>query len=205
MYERRKRVFDVLLSGIAMIVLLPLFFIIGTAIFLDDSKGKIIFVQKRIGKEGKPFYMYKFRSMRCDAEERKQEYKKLNQMDRIAFKIENDPRETKIGRILRKTNLDELPQLWNVFIGQMSLVGPRPALPEEVEYYSDYERQRLSVLPGLTCYWQIQPNRHSVSFSEWMEMDMKYLAERSLRVDGFILFQTVRNLWRELFTISLQI
>ena len=117
-------------------------------------------------------------------------------MDGPAFKMKNDPRITRVGRFIRKTGIDELPQLVNVLKGEMSLVGPRPALPREVEQYTDYQRQRLNVTPGLTCYWQVQPNRNELSFDEWMELDLKYIRERSFWVDWKIIFKTVVTIFR---------
>ena len=133
----------------------------------------------------------KFRSMIPNAEERLEELLDQNEMDGPVFKIKEDPRITRVGRFLRKTSLDELPQLFNVLKGDMSIVGPRPALPREVEQYSDYEKQRLYVTPGLTCFWQIQPNRNDLSFAEWMELDLKYVQERSFATDWKIIFKTV--------------
>lgn len=133
----------------------------------------------------------KFRSMIPNAEERLEELLDQNEMDGPVFKIKDDPRITRVGRFLRKTSIDELPQLLNILKGDMSIVGPRPALPREVEQYSDYERQRLYVTPGLTCFWQIQPNRNDLSFAEWMELDLKYVQERSFTTDWKIIFKTV--------------
>lgn len=126
-----------------------------------------------------------------DAETRLEQLLDRNEMDGPVFKIKSDPRITRVGRILRKTSIDELPQLINILKGDMSIVGPRPALPREVEQYSDYERQRLYVTPGLTCFWQIQPNRNELSFSQWMELDLKYVQERSFLTDWEIIFKTI--------------
>ena len=126
-----------------------------------------------------------------NAESRLSELLAQNEMDGPVFKIKNDPRITRVGRILRKTSIDELPQLINILKGDMSTVGPRPALPREVEQYGDYERQRLYITPGLTCFWQIQPNRNDLSFSEWMELDIKYVRERSFITDWKIIFRTI--------------
>lgn len=133
----------------------------------------------------------KFRTMIPNAESRLSELLAQNEMDGPVFKIKNDPRITRVGRILRKTSIDELPQLINILKGDMSIVGPRPALPREVEQYGDYERQRLYITPGLTCFWQIQPNRNDLSFSEWMELDIKYVRERSFITDWKIIFRTI--------------
>ena len=131
-----------------------------------------------------------------NAEEKLKEVLAQNEMDGPAFKMKNDPRITRVGRFIRKTGIDELPQLVNVLKGEMSLVGPRPALPREVEQYTDYQRQRLNVTPGLTCYWQVQPNRNELSFDEWMELDLKYIRERSFWVDWKIIFKTVVTIFR---------
>ena len=130
--------------------------------------------------------------MYCDAEERLKDLLKDNEMDGPAFKIKDDPRITKVGKFIRKTSIDELPQLWNIFKGDMSIVGPRPALPREVEQYTDLQRQRMFIQPGLTCYWQIQPNRNDISFDEWMALDLKYIEERSFLVDWKIIFMTFK-------------
>lgn len=136
--------------------------------------------------------MYKFRSMYSNAEEILKDLMGDNEMDGPAFKIKDDPRITRVGRFIRKTSIDELPQLWNVFKGDMSIVGPRPALPREVEQYTELQMQRMLVQPGLTCYWQIQPNRNDISFDEWMALDFKYIEERSFLVDWKIIFLTIK-------------
>ena len=173
-------------------VLWPVMLIIAILIFIDDPKGSPIFSQLRCGRNGKEFKFYKFRSMCVDAEAKLEELLKHNEMDGPAFKIKEDPRITRIGRFLRKTSLDELPQLWNILKGDMSIVGPRPPLPREVAQYDEYQRQRLYITPGLTCYWQIQPKRNDLSFEEWMELDIKYVRERSFWVDWKIIFGTVK-------------
>ena len=192
MYWFGRRAQDIFFSGIALIVLSPLMLVTALLIFIDDPHGSPIFSQVRCGRDNKPFKMYKFRSMYCDAEERLSELLENNEMDGPAFKIKDDPRITRIGKFIRKTSLDELPQLWNIFKGDMSIVGPRPALPREVELYNEYQMQRMYIQPGLTCYWQIQPNRNDISFDEWMALDMKYIQERSFTVDWKIIFLTVR-------------
>ena len=164
----------------------------GLAIVLDSPGDGAIFRQRRVGRDGKLFWLYKFRTMCPDAEEQLNELLSQNQMDGPVFKIKGDPRITRVGRFLRKTSLDELPQLLNVLQGDMSIVGPRPALPREVELYSDYQRQRLYVTPGLSCYWQIAPHRNEMSFDEWVALDLKYIQERSFWVDWKIIFLTVR-------------
>ncbi len=190
-YRWLKRFQDIIFSLIAIIVLSPVMIITSIAIFIDDPKGIPVFSQVRVGRDGKKFKMYKFRSMVVDAEDRLPELLKNNEMDGPAFKITDDPRITRVGKFIRKTSIDELPQLFNILKGDMSIVGPRPALPREVEQYTVYQTQRLFITPGLTCYWQIQPNRNDISFDEWVEMDLQYIRERSFLVDWKIIFKTV--------------
>ena len=186
-----KRAFDIAASFCALVVLSPVFLIICLIIYLDDPHGSPLFSQMRIGKNGKAFRFYKFRSMVVNAEDLLAGLQNQNEMSGPAFKMKNDPRVTKVGRFIRKTSLDELPQLWNVLKGDMSLVGPRPPLPNEVEQYTEEQKKRLSVTPGLTCYWQVQPSRNDLDFGEWFELDMKYLRERSMKTDIKIIFQTI--------------
>ena len=192
LYWFGRRFQDIFFSGLALIVLSPVLLITALVVFIDDPHGSPIFSQTRCGRDNKPFKIYKFRSMYCDAEERLKDLLKDNEMDGPAFKIKDDPRITKVGKFIRKTSIDELPQLWNIFKGDMSIVGPRPALPREVEQYTDLQRQRMFIQPGLTCYWQIQPNRNDISFDEWMALDLKYIVERSFLVDWKIIFMTVK-------------
>ena len=192
LYWFGRRFQDIFFSGLALIVLSPVLLITALVVFIDDPHGSPIFSQTRCGRDNKPFKIYKFRSMYCDAEERLKDLLKDNEMDGPAFKIKDDPRITKVGKFIRKTSIDELPQLWNIFKGDMSIVGPRPALPREVEQYTDLQRQRMFIQPGLTCYWQIQPNRNDISFDEWMALDLKYIEERSFLVDWKIIFLTVK-------------
>lgn len=182
---------DIFFSALALLVLWPLMAVIALVIHIDDPHGSPFFSQVRCGRDGKLFKMHKFRSMYSDAEDRLAEILKDNEMDGPAFKIKDDPRITRVGRLIRKTSLDELPQLWNVLKGDMSIVGPRPALPREVELYNEEQKQRMYVTPGLTCYWQIQPRRNEISFDDWMAMDLKYIQERSFLVDWKIIFKTV--------------
>ena len=182
---------DTVLALLALAVLSPVLGLVALAVRLHLG-APVLFRQERAGKDGRSFTLYKFRTMCPDAEKRLNELLKLNQMDGPVFKIKGDPRITRVGRFLRKTSLDELPQLLNVLRGDMSIVGPRPALPREVELYSDYQRQRLYVTPGLSCYWQIAPHRNEMSFDEWVALDMKYIQERSFWVDWKIIFLTVR-------------
>lgn len=195
-YRWGKRGQDVMLSAGALLLLWPLFLVIGLLIWLDSPGASPIFVQERVGRHGRIFRLYKFRTMIPNAEQIQTDLLGDNEMDGPVFKIRNDPRITRFGRFLRRCSLDELPQLWNVLRGEMSLVGPRPGLPREVEQYTPYQRQRLEVLPGLTCYWQTQPNRNAIPFGEWMAMDMQYLQDQSFRTDWKILFATVRAVLR---------
>lgn len=187
-----RRAQDIVFSLLALILLAPMALLISLAIVLDSPGDGAIFRQRRVGRDGKLFWLYKFRTMCPDAEEQLNELLSQNQMDGPVFKIKGDPRITRVGRFLRKTSLDVLPQLLNVLQGDMSIVGPRPALPREVELYSDYQRQRLYVTPGLSCYWQIAPHRNEMSFDEWVALDLKYIQERSFWVDWKIIFLTVR-------------
>lgn len=186
-----KRVFDIIVSLCALIVLSPVLLLLCLIVFLDDPHGSPIFSQIRIGKDGKPFRFYKFRSMVVNAEELLAGLQSQNEMSGPAFKIKNDPRITTVGRFIRKTSLDELPQLWNVLKGDMSLVGPRPPLPNEVAQYTPEQWKRLSVIPGLTCYWQIQPSRNDLTFDQWLALDMKYIHNRNFKTDISIMFHTI--------------
>ena len=179
-----------MLSVLAMLVLSPLLLIISLIVFLKCPSASPIFVQKRIGKNGRIFKFYKFRSMRPNAEAELESLLALNEVEGHAFKIHDDPRITKVGKFIRKTSIDELPQLWNILKGDMSIVGPRPPIPREVEEYTQFEKQHLLVTPGLTCYWQETPHRNDVSFEEWVSMDVKYIKERSFRTDWKIIFKT---------------
>lgn len=189
-YWRIRRAQDILISAIALLILWPLMLIVAVIIVIDSPGASPIFAQIRVGRDGKEFKFYKFRSMCANAEEKLAELIKQNEMDGPAFKMKDDPRITRVGKFIRKTSIDELPQLWNVLKGDMSIVGPRPALPREVAQYDEYMKQRLIVTPGLTCYWQIQPQRNELSFEEWMALDIKYIQERSFRVDWKIILAT---------------
>lgn len=191
-YWMQKRILDVILSAIALVVLSPLMLLIALLVVIDSPGAGPIFSQMRVGKDGELFKLYKFRSMRPDAEKQLDRLLVDNEMDGPVFKIKNDPRITRLGRILRRTSLDELPQLINILRGEMSIVGPRPALPREAEQYDDYQRQRLMITPGLTCYWQTQPHRNDLSFEEWLELDLKYIDERNFLIDWKIIFRTFR-------------
>lgn len=195
-YWNVRRIQDIVFSLFAIVLLLPVFAVTALAVYLDDPHAAPIFKQTRVGRNGKDFTMYKFRSMYADAEERLAELMKFNEMDGPAFKIKKDPRITRVGHFIRKVSIDELPQLFNVLKGDMSIVGPRPALPREVEQYTDYQRQRLYITPGLTCIWQVQPDRNSISFEDWMRMDIQYIRERSFLLDWKLIFQTFLAVFR---------
>lgn len=189
-YWAWKRAQDIILALLGLIVLWPLMLIVAIAIVIDSPGAGPIFSQIRIGRDGKEFTFYKFRSMKPNAEEELNKLLPYNEMEGPAFKIRKDPRITKVGRFIRKASIDELPQLWNVLRGDMSIVGPRPGLPREVAQYDDYAKQRLFITPGLTCFWQIQPDRNSLSFDEWLELDIQYIRQRSFWVDWKIIFKT---------------
>lgn len=189
-YWAVRRAQDIFLSCLGLMVLWPFMVLVALVILLESPGASPIFSQTRIGRDGKPFTFYKFRSMRPNAEAELETLLHRNEMEGPVFKIRDDPRITRVGRFIRKTSIDELPQLWNVLKGEMSIVGPRPALPREVEQYDDYAKQRLYITPGLTCFWQIQPNRNSLSFDEWLEWDLKYIRERSFLTDWIIIIKT---------------
>lgn len=190
-YWRLRRAQDILLSILALIVLFLPMVVVAIVIYVDSPGASPLFCQDRVGRDGKLFRFYKFRSMVPGAEEKQEELLQFNEMDGPAFKMKEDPRITRVGRFIRKTSIDELPQLWNILRGDMSIVGPRPALPREVEQYDEYQRQRLYVTPGLTCYWQIQPCRNELSFDDWMALDIRYIEERSFSTDWKIIFKTI--------------
>lgn len=184
-----KRLMDIVCSGLALVVLSPILAIIAVAIKME-SKGPVVFCQKRIGKDGAPFYMYKFRSMCVDAEEVLKVLEEKNEADGPVFKMKEDPRVTKVGKFIRKHSLDELLQLVNILKGDMTIVGPRPALPNEVEEYDDFAKIRLTVKPGLTCYWQVM-GRSDISFEDWMKLDVKYINEMSIWLDIKLILKTI--------------
>ena len=190
-----KRLFDIIAGLIGVVVLIPLAVIVGFFILIEDG-GPIFFSQKRVTKDGKTFNLHKFRSMCVDAEKIRKTMDSENEMDGPVFKVKNDRRITRVGKVIRKTGLDELPQLINVLSGAMSLVGPRPALPMEVEKYDEEAKKRLQVKAGITCIWQVQPNRNSISFADWMKMDAEYVEKASLLLDIKILFKTVATVFR---------
>lgn len=190
-YRFFKRLFDIILSALGLIILAIPFLILSIIIFIDSPGASPIYTQVRVGKNGRTFKFYKFRSMIPDAEKKLDELLKKNEMEGPVFKMKDDPRITRVGRFIRRSSIDELPQLYNVLKGNMSLVGPRPPLMREVSQYTDEQMRRVSIKPGITCYWQIQPKRNSLSFDEWLALDMKYIEERSLLTDVKILFKTV--------------
>ncbi|MFH0318952.1 sugar transferase [Clostridium perfringens] len=184
-----KRVIDILGSGFGLIILSPLFLIVAIAIKVEDSDGNVLFSQKRVGQYGKEFNMYKFRSMVSNAEELKAKLMKKNEMSGPMFKMKHDPRITRVGKFIRKTSIDELPQLINILKGEMSLVGPRPSLPKEVAKFEPWMLERLEVKPGLTCYWQVM-GRNDIDFEDWMKLDIKYVHDRNSWIDIKLIFKT---------------
>lgn len=188
-YKFIKRFFDILLSMIALLCLSPVFLVTILAIKIEDG-GPAFFTQLRAGKDMKPFKMYKFRSMYVNADEKLQDLLKNNEQTGHAFKIKNDPRITKVGKFIRKVSIDELPQLINIIKGDMSIVGPRPILTWQMEECNDYEKQRLIVQPGLTCYWQIS-GRANIEWEEWVELDLDYIRDMSLRTDIKMIVKTI--------------
>lgn len=186
-----KYIFDFSFSLMVIILWMPIFVLIGVVIKLT-SKGPIIFKQKRVGLHGREFYIYKFRTMMVDAEKMQAQLLDKNEVSGPVFKIKNDPRITKVGKFLRKTSMDELPQFFNVLKGDMSLVGPRPPIMNEVNQYKPWQLRRLSMRPGITCTWQIMPRRNSISFEDWMKLDLQYIDNWSLRQDILLTFKTVK-------------
>ena len=187
-YEIIKRLIDIICSFMGLLAFSPLFIIIAIIIKFT-SKGPVFFSQKRVGKYGREFDMYKFRSMVVNAEELKEKLAAQNEMSGPMFKMKKDPRITRVGRFIRKTSIDELPQLVNVIKGDMSLVGPRPSLPKEVEQFEPWMKERLTVQPGITCFWQVM-GRNSIPFEEWMKLDVKYVRERNYFLDIKLIFKT---------------
>lgn len=189
-YERAKRFFDIVVSLVLLLVLFVPMALVALIIVIDSPGASPIYTQERVGLNGKSFKLYKFRSMVPNAEKQLDSLLSQNEMQGPAFKMKNDPRITRFGKIIRKCCIDELPQLVNIFKGEMSFVGPRPPLPREVEQYTEQQKQRLTVIPGLTCYWQITKNRNDCSFDEWLELDLKYIEERSVKTDLTVFFKT---------------
>lgn len=190
-YEICKRVFDVVMSLLALIVLSPVFLVVSILIRREDG-GSVIYTSTRLTKDGKAFQMYKFRSMCRNAEDQLESLMDRNEMNGPAFKMKDDPRVTKIGRFIRRTSIDELPQLVNVLKGDMSIVGPRPPLPREVAQYTPYQMHRLDVKTGLACYHECQGRSDTRDFDEWVEADLKYIRERGILTDLKVIFWTIR-------------
>lgn len=190
-YEICKRIFDVIMCTFALIVLSPVFLVVAIAIKLEDG-GEIIYKQTRLTKGGREFEMYKFRSMCPNAHEKLEELLKYNEMEGPAFKMENDPRITKVGKFIRKTSIDELPQLVNILKGEMSIIGPRPPLPREVAQYTPYQMHRLDVITGLACYHECEGRNDEKDFDKWVESDLRYIRERSMLTDLKVIFWTIR-------------
>lgn len=191
-YYFLKRIFDILLSAVGLIIGSVIFLLVTIAIKKEDN-GPVIYKQRRIGKDGKEFNMYKFRSMCVDADEKLAALKEQNEVEGAMFKIKDDPRITKVGKFIRKTSIDELPQLYNVLRGDMSIVGPRPPLPSEVAEYTEYDMQRLWVIPGCTGLWQATV-RNTVGFDEMVQLDLEYIQKSSLWYDFYIILLTVKML-----------
>lgn len=189
-----KRSIDIIYSLAGIIVLSPVFLIVAVLIKIEDPKGSIFFCQERNGQHPNTFKMYKFRSMVHNAEELLKDLQHKNEQTGPAFKMADDPRITKVGKFIRKTSLDELPQLFNILKGDMSLVGPRPPIPREVREYNSYQMQRLLVKPGLTCIWQVS-GRNNIGFDEWVDMDLEYIKTRNLLLDIKLILKTVKVLF----------
>jgi lipopolysaccharide/colanic/teichoic acid biosynthesis glycosyltransferase len=193
-YHLIKRLTDILLSLLGIVMLLPFLVMIALLIKLEDPRGSVFFYQNRVGKNERLFRMYKFRSMVSDAEELLEHLMDQNEISGAMFKMKEDPRITRIGRFIRKTSIDELPQLVNVLRGEMSLVGPRPPLPREVDTYSSYDKQRLAVTPGCTGIWQVS-GRNNLDFKQMVELDLGYIKNRGVKLDLFIMLKTFKVLF----------
>jgi exopolysaccharide biosynthesis polyprenyl glycosylphosphotransferase len=191
---KTKELFDRLFAAAVLVFLSPVFLGIALAVRLD-SRGPVFFSQKRVGLRGRRFLVHKFRTMVVNAEELREELMEQNEMDGPVFKITHDPRVTRVGRFLRKTSLDELPQFFNVLMGEMSVVGPRPPLPDEVREYERWQLRRLSMKPGITCIWQVS-GRNNIPFEEWMRMDLEYIDTWSLKLDFVLFLKTIRTMLR---------
>jgi len=188
-YELTKRSLDIFGSIVGLILFIPLFLLIIILIKIEEPKGSIFFSQTRVGKDGKEFEMYKFRSMVIGAEQKLEKLLKHNEINGAMFKMKNDPRITRVGKLIRKTSIDELPQLWNVLKGDMSLVGPRPPLLREVAEYNMYHKQRLLVIPGCTGLWQVS-GRNKLNFEEMVQLDLAYIKNKNIILDLKIIFKT---------------
>lgn len=188
-YSASKRVFDIIFASLALIIASPVLLIVAILIKATD-RGPVFFKQVRVGRGGRYFWCLKFRSMCVDAEEKKKLLMHLNEVSGPVFKMKRDPRVTRVGAVIRKLSIDEFPQFFNVLLGEMSIVGPRPPLPSEVSLYNARERGRLAVVPGITCIWQVS-GRSDVSFERWVELDLEYIEKMSMATDIRILLQTV--------------
>ena len=189
-----KLIIDYVLSFIILLLSSPFLFLIALLIKID-SKGPVFFKQKRVGLRKREFYVYKFRTMVKDAEKLRDELENKNEQEGPVFKIKNDPRITKIGRFLRKTSIDEMPQFINVLKGEMSIIGPRPPLPKEVEKYERWQLRRLSMKPGISCIWQVS-GRNKISFNDWMKLDLQYIDTWSLKLDFILIIKTIRAVFK---------
>ena len=189
-YWKKKRLFDIFFASLILLFFIPLMIIIAIVIVIDDPSAGPFYKQIRVGRHGEEFYMYKFRTMKANADKMIEELIKQNEMDGPVFKIKDDPRITRVGKYLRKLSLDELMQFFNVLKGDMTLVGPRPPLPREVCHYTDYQKLRLHVTPGITCNWQISKNRNDIPFEQWVEMDIEYIQNRTYLNDLKIMLKT---------------
>lgn len=189
-YWKKKRLFDIFFATLILLFFLPLMLVIAVVIVIDDPSAGPFYKQIRVGRHGKEFYMYKFRTMRAGSDKIVETLTAQNEMDGPVFKMKEDPRITRVGKFLRRVSLDELMQFFNVFKGDMTLVGPRPPLPREVKFYTDYQKLRLLVTPGITCTWQIHKNRNDVPFEEWVEMDIEYIQNRTFGNDLLIMLKT---------------
>lgn len=189
-YLGTKRIIDIMGAIFALFVFLPIILIVAILIKIDNPQHPIFFKQVRVGKNETPFQMYKFRSMIIDAEEKLKDLIDLNEVSGAMFKLQDDPRITRIGKFIRKTSIDELPQLWNVLKGEMSLVGPRPPLPQEVEEYSSFDKQRLLIIPGCTGLWQVS-GRNNLGFHQMVQLDIEYIQNRSILKDFIIIIKTI--------------
>ena len=190
-YELCKRIFDVVMSTFALLVLSPVFLAVSIAIWCEDH-GPAFYVSTRLTKGGKEFKMYKFRSMYVNADQHKKELEAQNEMKGPAFKMKDDPRVTKVGKFIRRTSIDELPQLLNIIKGDMSIIGPRPPLPEEVAQYTPYQLHRLDVITGLACYHECQGRSNETDFDQWVESDLRYIRERSMLTDMKVIWWTIK-------------
>jgi exopolysaccharide biosynthesis polyprenyl glycosylphosphotransferase len=190
-----KKIMDINVSLLLIVAFSP-FFLISSVLIKLTSPGPIIYKQGRVGLRGRQFNLYKFRTMIVNAEILRKNLEAENEADGPVFKIKDDPRVTKIGKFLRKTGLDELPQLFNILKGEMSLIGPRPPIPSETRQYKRWQLRRLSVKPGLSCFWQVKPDRNSIKFEKWMELDLAYIDNWSLRLDFLILLKTIKTVFQ---------